>query len=571
MLAAGGAALLGGALRPPLAARRPRRRQNRARHHRLRPYRRHNRRPVGQGRPSVRSSSRHPEELKDLVAARTAGPGRHRDDRPSRSATLSSSPCPRRDAAARPGLRRQLKGKIVLDACNAVPRATAPSPTRSSRRHRRDLAEISAGTRLVRAFNTLSYMIFVREANRPDPKLAVPIAGDDPEAVQVAAGLVRDAGFEPVVVGKLADAAVPARRARLRPAGDRGRTQAEAVAGAMTAAPALAAAGRCRRRRRNARRRCGPSPISSRCSPAITCCGRCATRWALPAASRTCRGCSPRPSSRLLVAQPLYGALVARLPRARFIPVVYHFFVANLALFWLLLTLGVATGRSWRACSSSGSACSTCSRSRCSGRSWPTSSQRAGQAPVRLHRRRRHGRRAARPGHHHRPFGAARPGQSPDRRRRAAGSWRCSASIGSSARARCSRARARDADAAARRRQRLRGAVRADPLALSARRRRLGQPAVVRRDDPLFRAGQHRRGDRPRRRRADAHLRRHRPRGGPADAWRRRCSPPAGCSSVSAPASRRRAAGGLHRGLRGAGAGADASPSWWSSRWCSAG
>jgi ATP:ADP antiporter, AAA family len=43
----------------------------------------------------------------------------------------------------------------------------------------------------------------------------------------------------------------------------------------------------------------------------------------------------------LLVAQPIYGALVARLPRARFIPIVYHFFVLNLALFWLLLTLGV--------------------------------------------------------------------------------------------------------------------------------------------------------------------------------------------------------------------------------------
>ena len=45
----------------------------------------------------------------------------------------------------------------------------------------------------------------------------------------------------------------------------------------------------------------------------------------------------------LLVAQPLYGALVAKLPRARFIPIVYHFFVANLALFWLLLTLHVDT------------------------------------------------------------------------------------------------------------------------------------------------------------------------------------------------------------------------------------
>src|SRR5246127_302427 len=43
----------------------------------------------------------------------------------------------------------------------------------------------------------------------------------------------------------------------------------------------------------------------------------------------------------LLVAQPLYGALVARLPRVRFIPIVFHFFVANLVLFWLLLILDI--------------------------------------------------------------------------------------------------------------------------------------------------------------------------------------------------------------------------------------
>ncbi len=45
----------------------------------------------------------------------------------------------------------------------------------------------------------------------------------------------------------------------------------------------------------------------------------------------------------LLIAQPLYGALVARLPRARFIPIVYHFFVANLLLFWVLLTFEIET------------------------------------------------------------------------------------------------------------------------------------------------------------------------------------------------------------------------------------
>jgi ATP:ADP antiporter, AAA family len=43
----------------------------------------------------------------------------------------------------------------------------------------------------------------------------------------------------------------------------------------------------------------------------------------------------------MLAAVPLYGALVARLPRRRFIPAVYHFFVANLVIFWLVLWLDV--------------------------------------------------------------------------------------------------------------------------------------------------------------------------------------------------------------------------------------
>jgi AAA family ATP:ADP antiporter len=44
----------------------------------------------------------------------------------------------------------------------------------------------------------------------------------------------------------------------------------------------------------------------------------------------------------MLAAVPVFGAVVAKLPRRRFIPLVYHFFVANIAIFWLLLTLGVA-------------------------------------------------------------------------------------------------------------------------------------------------------------------------------------------------------------------------------------
>src|SRR6266850_3169511 len=41
----------------------------------------------------------------------------------------------------------------------------------------------------------------------------------------------------------------------------------------------------------------------------------------------------------MLAAVPVFGAVVARLPRRRFIPLVYHFFAANIAIFWLLLTL----------------------------------------------------------------------------------------------------------------------------------------------------------------------------------------------------------------------------------------
>jgi AAA family ATP:ADP antiporter len=43
----------------------------------------------------------------------------------------------------------------------------------------------------------------------------------------------------------------------------------------------------------------------------------------------------------MLAAVPIYGALVARLPRRRFIPLVYHFFVLNLAAFWVFLFFGI--------------------------------------------------------------------------------------------------------------------------------------------------------------------------------------------------------------------------------------
>ena len=43
----------------------------------------------------------------------------------------------------------------------------------------------------------------------------------------------------------------------------------------------------------------------------------------------------------MLAVVPVFGAVVARLPRQRFIPLVYHFFVANIAIFWVLLTFDI--------------------------------------------------------------------------------------------------------------------------------------------------------------------------------------------------------------------------------------
>jgi predicted dinucleotide-binding enzyme len=102
-----------------------------------------------------------------------------------------------------------LKGKVVLDTCNAVQqRDGAIADEVEQNGIGVTTQKYFPGVRIVRAFNTMSYKFFAEDANRPDPKLAVPIAGDDADAVKIAAGLVRDAGFEPVVVGKLADAKV---------------------------------------------------------------------------------------------------------------------------------------------------------------------------------------------------------------------------------------------------------------------------------------------------------------------------------------------------------------------------
>src|SRR5258706_725832 len=43
----------------------------------------------------------------------------------------------------------------------------------------------------------------------------------------------------------------------------------------------------------------------------------------------------------MLAVVPIYGALVARMPRTRFIPLVYHFLAVNIIVFWIFLTQGI--------------------------------------------------------------------------------------------------------------------------------------------------------------------------------------------------------------------------------------
>ncbi len=102
----------------------------------------------------------------------------------------------------------QLKGKIVLDATNAVAGRDGAAITAEHDTNGSGITtqKYLPGTHVVRVFNLTGAPVFTKEANRPDPKMAIPLAGDDPEAVRVASEFVRDAGFDPVVTGGLATA-----------------------------------------------------------------------------------------------------------------------------------------------------------------------------------------------------------------------------------------------------------------------------------------------------------------------------------------------------------------------------
>lgn len=150
-------------------------------------------------------SSRHPDQLVEL--ARSLGPkaqvGTPREAAAFGDVVLISIPY-----GAMPQLGHDLKaelaGKIVLDTGNPYPGRDGDMAEEARRKGTGVAsAEFLPGARLVRAFNAINYRALESEAHRAGDAVGIPLAGDDAEALEVAQRLVRDAGFEPVVVGGL--------------------------------------------------------------------------------------------------------------------------------------------------------------------------------------------------------------------------------------------------------------------------------------------------------------------------------------------------------------------------------
>ena len=111
--------------------------------------------------------------------------------------------------AALPAIRDEvglrLRGKVVIDPNNPVPNRDGDMAVAAKEKGAGvSTAALLPGVRIVRSFNSWGYATMAREANRPAPRMALPVAADDAEALKVGMQLVSDAGFDPVNAGSLA-------------------------------------------------------------------------------------------------------------------------------------------------------------------------------------------------------------------------------------------------------------------------------------------------------------------------------------------------------------------------------
>ena len=161
----------------------------------------------------VMFASRHPDTLAPLIAE--LGP-KAKAGTPDEAIKFGNAVFVAVPYKAYPDLSKDLAsalaGKVVLDAGNATQkRDGALYDEVQANGIGATSAKYLPGAKLVRAFNAANYKVFAKAGadggkDRPGGRMAIPIAGDDPAALKVAEGLVRDAGFDPVVVGSLKDA-----------------------------------------------------------------------------------------------------------------------------------------------------------------------------------------------------------------------------------------------------------------------------------------------------------------------------------------------------------------------------
>lgn len=101
-------------------------------------------------------------------------------------------------------LQNELNGKVVIDACNPFPTRDGEIANRAREKGAGiTSAELLPGTRIVRAFNAIG-AARMGSAHEQPGKVGMPIAGDDRQAIALASRLIRDVGYEPVLVGGLA-------------------------------------------------------------------------------------------------------------------------------------------------------------------------------------------------------------------------------------------------------------------------------------------------------------------------------------------------------------------------------
>jgi predicted dinucleotide-binding enzyme len=154
----------------------------------------------------VMFSDRDPEQAKR--AAQSAGP-RARVGSVKEAAAFGDAVLIAVPYAALPAVQNEagaaLKGKVVVDPNNPVPARDGEMAVKAKEKGAAvSTAALLPGARLVRSFNSWGYGLMQREANRPAPRMAMPVASDDAGALKVGVQLVADAGFDPVPVDSLA-------------------------------------------------------------------------------------------------------------------------------------------------------------------------------------------------------------------------------------------------------------------------------------------------------------------------------------------------------------------------------